>query len=73
MNCSRFVCQATDLRAGTSVFVRIDSRLFVNSLIDELRDDAKVSSVAIARVAHLPPGAQAANAAAVVRSLPSLH
>lgn len=54
MNCNHLQCSVGPLYVGRSFVVRVQSFLWVSSLVDEAFYHAQISSFAVARVTKLP-------------------
>ncbi|KRZ93031.1 Integrin alpha pat-2, partial [Trichinella sp. T8] len=54
MACSQWQCKIKDFKKDERVLLKVDSRLWLNTLIDEVFYDAMISSLVIAEVTKLP-------------------
>ncbi|KFD55588.1 hypothetical protein M514_03640 [Trichuris suis] len=54
MACTQWRCKINDFKRDERVLLKIDARLWINTLIEEVFYDAMISSVAIAEVTKLP-------------------
>ncbi|KRX93323.1 Integrin alpha pat-2 [Trichinella pseudospiralis] len=54
MACSQWQCKIKDFKKDERVLLKVDSRLWLNTLIDEVFYDAMISSLVIVEVTKLP-------------------
>lgn len=54
MHCTQWTCEITDLEPGNAATVRVNSTLFLKTLLKENVPKATISSLAVVEVTKLP-------------------